>query len=303
MIDNLRAMYIFAKSVELGSFRATARALELSPSVVSYHISQLESDLKVALLYRSTRMLTLTHEGTLLFDKIMPLINGLERGVDSLVSTNAEPIGSLCISSPTAFSRGLFIHLVASFMKQFPKVKISISYSDTNVDLIAGGIDLAIRSGPMKDSTLKARKIFSFKRKLVASPQLLSSRSKPNKPSDLENWDWIQFSVTPNYRILVNRKTGKRQKVKFNSRITVDNGDAMCNFVIAGLGLSTPTDYLIDDRLESGQLVEVLPQWYIEPIDVHAVWPANSPRTGLTSLFVDFLIESQSDYESWQPVP
>lgn len=293
MIDNLRALYIFAKSVELGSFRETARALNLSPSVVSYHISRLESDLKVALLYRSTRKLTLTHEGKALFDNIMPLIDGLERGIDSLATHVAAPIGQLNITAPTAFSRGALTVQIAKFIKQYPKVKLSINYTDENQDLIENGIDLAIRGGEMRDSALKARKIFELKRKLVASPDYVSTRPIPESPADLERWDWVWFTVTPNHRTFINQKTGEQQKVRFKSRITVDNGDAMCNFVSEGLGLATPTTYLIDDRLKTGRMVEVLPDWRIEPIDVHAVWPANSPKTGLTNRFVDYLIKAK----------
>jgi DNA-binding transcriptional LysR family regulator len=137
--------------------------------------------------------------------------------------------------------------------------------------LIENGIDLAIRGGDMKDSTLKSRKIFELKRKLVASSEYVSTMPQPKSPADFNGWDWVWFTVTPNHRTFVNQKTKERKKIRFKSRITVDNGDAMCNFVMEGLGLATPTTYLIDDNLKTGKMVEVLPDWRIEPIDVHAV--------------------------------
>lgn len=106
MINHLRSIYIFNKAVETGSFRATARALDLSPSVVSYHISRLEKEYSVALFYRSTRRLTLTQEGKRIFDKVQPMIREVERELDFLSSGAEQPEGELKITAPAGFSRG-----------------------------------------------------------------------------------------------------------------------------------------------------------------------------------------------------
>jgi DNA-binding transcriptional LysR family regulator len=292
MLNNLRAIYIFVKSVELGSFRATAKALELSPSVVSYQISLLESELKVALLYRSTRKLTLTNEGQMLLEILAPLVDGAERGVDLLTASRSDPIGKLNITMASSFSQEDITRQIAKFARLHPKVELSVNYSDEQKDLIADNIDIAIRSGPINHSSLKAKKLFSIERKLVASPIYLASKPEPNAPEDLVQWDWVWLSVTPDYRILTNRRSKKQSKIKINKRVIVNDGYAMCDFAAEGLGLLASPLYLVESYLKEGKLVEVLPDWQVATIDIYALWPANTPRTGLTHRFVDYLLET-----------
>jgi DNA-binding transcriptional LysR family regulator len=295
MINHLRSLYIFNKAVEMGSFRATARALNLSPSVVSYHISRLEKECSVALFYRSTRRLTLTNEGKRIFGKVQPLIRSVENELDILSSAVEQPVGELKITAPAGFSRGFITRQIASFCNQYPNIKLSISYSDQHEDIIASGIDLAIRGGAMKDSNLLSRKIFTLGRKLVASPEFLS-RTKPLKsPGDLSKLDWIWHEATPNYRVFKNKKTRRSQKIKINPVMIVDNGDAMCNLAAEGLGLITAPTYLMSDFLNSKKLLEVLPDWKLDPFELHAVWPGNSPRTGITTRFADYLAHAKID--------
>ena len=297
MINNLRAIYIFVKSVQLGSFRATAKALKLSPSVVSYQISQLEKELNVALLYRSTRKLTLTSEGTRLFDKLLRLVEEAEREVDFLTASLTEPIGKLNITMASSFSQENITQEIARFAKNHPKVELSVNYSDEQKNLIADNIDLAIRSGPIDNSSLKAKRLFSIDRKLVASPHYLASKPRPKTPQELSLWEWIWLSVTPGHRIFFNKKTKKQAKVTINKRVTVNDGYAMCKFATEGLGLLTSPLYLVEKYLAEGQLVEVLPDWQVEAIDVYAIWPANTPKNGLTQRFVDYLLEAMSQYQ------
>ncbi|HEY5738771.1 MAG TPA: LysR family transcriptional regulator [Gammaproteobacteria bacterium] len=291
MLNHLRAIYIFVKAVELGSFRATAKALSLSPSVVSYQISRLEKDLEVALLYRSTRRLSLTSEGRELYELMAALVAGAERGVDQLTAALSEPVGRLQVTLAASFSRENITRQIAAFARQHPRVEMSVRFSDEQKDLIADGIDLAIRSGPIADSSLQARKLFSLERILVASPRYLARMPRAEQPDDLADWDWIWLDVTAEHREFRHRQSGERQNVKLNKRVIVNDGYAMCEFAVEGLGVLTSPDYLVEEYLRQGQLVEVLPDWRLAPIDVYAIWPPNSPRTGLTRRFVDHLLE------------
>lgn len=289
MVTNLRAIYIFVKSVELGSFRATARALDLSASVVSYQISRLEKELNVALLYRSTRKLTLTSAGRTLFEKMAPLVSGAEQGVDLLTSKSSEPFGSLNVTMAASFSRENITRLVARFAALHPGIELSVTYSDEQKNLIGENIDLAIRSGPIEDSSLKAVKLFTIERKLVAAPRYLAGRPEPAAPADLADWDWIWLSVTPRYRTFVDQRTRTRHRLKLNRRVTVNDGYAMTEFAVEGLGLLTSPLYLVEGYLRDGHLVEVIPDWQVEPIDVYAIWPPNAPKAGLTGRFAEYL--------------
>jgi len=289
MINHLRSIYIFNKAVETGSFRATAKAVGLSPSVVSYHISRLEKECSVALFYRSTRHLTLTLEGQRIFEKVQPLIRSVENELDILSSGAEQPVGELKITAPSGFSRGFITRQIARFSNQYPDIKLSISYSDRHEDIIANGIDLAIRGGAMKDSNLMSRKLFTLERKLVASPEFVAGMKPLKTPRDLQNIKWIWHEVTPNYRIFKHIKSQKSQKVKLTPGMVVDNGDALCNMALEGLGFITLPTYLMSEFILSGKLLEILPEWKLDPFEIYAVWPGNSPRTGITNRFVDYL--------------
>jgi DNA-binding transcriptional LysR family regulator len=291
----LRSIYIFNKVVETGSFRATAKVLGQSPSVVSYHISRLEKECSVALFYRSTRRLTLTHEGKRIFDKVQPLIRAVETELDILSSGVEQPAGELKITAPSGFTRGFVTRQIASFSKQFPNIKLSISYSDQHEDIIANGIDLAIRGGAMKDSNLMSRKIFSLERKLVVSPDFISGLTSLKTPRDLQALNWICHESTANFRTFKHMKSNRTQKVKITPAMVVDNGDAMCNMAVEGLGLITAPTYLINEFIKSGELLELLPDWKLEPFEIFAVWPGNSPRMGITMRFIDYLADAKID--------
>ena len=295
MINELRAIYIFVKVAEGKSFRAAARLLGLSPSVVSYHIARLEKKCAVALFYRSTRRLTLTSKGKKIFDEVQPLIHTVERELDALSADIEQPVGELKITAPAGFSRGFITKQIARFCKQFPGIKLSINYSDQHEDIVAAGIDLAIRGGAMKDSGLISRKIFELDRKLVASPKLFEQINRLKTPTDLEGLSWIWHASTPTNRVFKHTQTGKVIKFKITPTMVVDNGEAMKNLAMEGLGFTTAPTYLMKHQLKSGKLVEVLPAWKLDPFEIHAVWPANSPRTGMTNRFVDYLAKAKID--------
>lgn len=297
MINSLRSIYIFTKAVQIGSFRGTAKTLDLSPSVVSYHITQLEKSLGTTLFYRSTRKLSLTHQGRKLFDAVKNMIDVAEAGFSELGDTALMQSGKLAITLPAAFSRGRLIADFADFARQNPKIEMAFNFTDSRQDLIAKGIDLAIRVGNLPDSALKSRKIIDIQRKLVASPGYIKQVVTPKSPRDLDKLNWIRFDATPAKRIFRHYKQGG-QMVRFESKITVDSVDALCQFVKADLGLGTPPAFLVERELENGELVEVLPQWKIDPLAVYAVWPPNAARESLTSRLVDFLVSAAGNGSS-----
>ncbi|MCS5707798.1 LysR family transcriptional regulator [Candidatus Berkiella cookevillensis] len=288
MIDELRALAIFAKTVEAGSFRNGAKELKLSPSVVSHHISQLEERLGVTLLYRSTRSLSLTQEGEQLFFSVQKMVQAAENGLNIITQKSSEPSGKLIITVPAVLTRSSLIKDLALFAKTFPKITLSISFTDLQQDLIREGIDLAIRIGDLKNDTLKAKKLFEMKRTLIVAPSYMQSRKHPRKPQDLINWDWIGLKTRPDQRTLVN-KTGKQFQINFKPRMIVDNLDAICQFATAGLGLATPPSFLVEEDIRQGLLIEPLPAWSIQSLGVYAVCPPNAAKESLTFRLINFL--------------
>ena len=288
MIDELRAMAIFMETIRQGSFRKASEKLGLSPSVVSYHVSQLEAHVGNALIYRSTRKLSLTSEGEVLFQYAETMAAAAVQGLELVSARRQTPVGCLRITVPTSLTQGSLANRLASFMQSFSDIELLITYTDKRQDLIDGGIDLAIRAGGLEDSALKSRYIGDMKRKLVCAPSYYASHPVPTEPQDLAAWHWIKHSMLPSHRSLMQGK--ERVQVDFISRISVNSVDAMAQLSLQGLGLSTPPVSFVEGMLESNDLIEVLPEWQVEPIPIYAVWPSNVSAASNTRLLLNHLL-------------
>jgi len=288
MIDDLRTMAIFAETITQGSFSGASKALGLSPSVVSYHVTQLEKRLGVALIYRSTRKLSLTHEGKVLYQHARDMLNTAQTGLSSVMPDTQAASGKLCITLPSVSARAMVTQKIAEFSRRYPNVELDLRYTDKRQDIIAQGIDLALRAGDMPDSGLKSRHIENIHRTLVCSSDYYGSRAEPATPEDLTDWDWIRLKMLPPSRTFT---VGDNQRVdvQFATKITVDDVDAMTQLSINGLGLATPPIYLVEKEIDQGTLVHVLPEWSVEPLPLYAVWPANVTNNSLTKRFLNFL--------------
>lgn len=293
-------MALFAKTVEAGSFRAAATALGISASVVSHHVSQLEERLGVALLYRSTRRLSLTPAGKTLFGHAKEALAAAESGLNAIMRQAAEPVGELNLTLSAFFAHSTLLDDIAAFALAHPRVALSMRFSDTRLDLIHSGIDLALRIGALQDSSLKSRKLFDLERRLVVAADVFAARPRPRVPDDLLDWDWIGLSMRPNRKRLTHRE-GETRELEFTPRIVVDSIDAVSQLACAGLGLATPPAFLVDAALDSGRLVEPLPDWRIDSLGVYAVWPPNAPRESLTFRLLDFLTARERERRGEEP--
>lgn len=295
MIDDLRSIAIFAETITQGSFRGAATHLGLSPSVVSYHVTQLEKRIGTALIYRSTRKLSLTHEGELLYQSAKDMLTAAEQGLNSITAKDDSTVsGKLSMTLPAALARAPINKQIAEFAQSYPKIELKISYTDMSQDLIGQGIDLAIRAGDMKDSSLRSKRIGQLERKLVCSTDYWESQAKPKSPNDLAAWDWIKLEMLPSHRTLIHT-SGQSIKISFHNHITVDSADAMAQLCIYGLGLATPPSCLIEDALNLGNLVELFKEWHVSPIPLFAVWPANVSENSNSKRLLNYLTSNKKD--------
>lgn len=292
MLDELRQIAIFAKTVDHGSFRAAARALNLSPSVVSHHVGQLEQRLNTALLYRSTRKLALTPEGERLLVAAHDMINAAEAGLQDIVNYTGQPSGMLRFTAPAFLTQSSLTNQIAKFSIAYPEVEVAINFSDTRKNLIADGFDIAIRAGEMEDSALIAKKLFSLERKLVAAPDYLNAQAiKPTAPGDLNELDWLLLDPVKRQK-LVFHKAGKEILIaQPDSRIVVNDAYALSQLAQAGAGLAVVPEFVAAPLVSSGSLLYVLPDWTLKSIDVFAVWPSNAPKYGLVKHFINFIAD------------
>ncbi len=289
MLDRLRQIAIFAATVDHGSFRAAARSLRLSPSVVSHHVTQLEQKLGTALIYRSTRKLSLTPDGARLLAAARTMMDAAEAGLEEVSNQTRQLSGLLRVTVPAVLAQSRLVDRIAAFAMRYPKVRLSLDFSDVRRELIGDGFDIAIRMGWLEDSSLKARKLFDVKRHMVAAASYVASRPEPATPDDLGEWDWLELA--PVWHKKPEFRNGSRSMViaRPESRISVNDAQALQRLSCLGAGLAIIPDFLSEADVNAGRLQVVLPDWTVTPVGVYAVWPSNAPRDGLVKQFVEFM--------------
>jgi DNA-binding transcriptional LysR family regulator len=290
MIDHLRQMAIFARVVEKGSFRAAAKDVGLAPSRISETVSELEVFLGTTLLYRSTRKLTLTNEGRIFYARVVEMLRSAEAGLNELNALSLDPSGALRISIPAFLSSGPLSTAIAAFARQHPNVAFSVAYTDHPMGLIDDGFDLNVRVGWLDDSSMMSRKLAEGQRVLVAGTDYARQRNTPQRPSDLEEWDWIRYQPRADTTEFTST-TGQIEKVTGKAQIEVDSIDAVYHFAIQNMGVTILPSFLAERGISTGALVRLLPDWRLRQLGIYAVWPDRSRRESLTLLFVRFLAE------------
>lgn len=292
MINKLRSLAIFATVVDQGTFRGAGRHLDLAPSRISETVSKLEKELGVTLLYRSTRRLSLTDQGRTLYVEAKNMLAAAENGLDAIRPMSGEPSGHLRITAPAFLTQGHVMDAFAAFAKAHPKVRLDLDFSDHRRDLIRDGYDVAVRAGVLEDSELLSRSVGTAKRMVVTSPDYYASRSKPRHPEDLEDWNWVRFSLRSEKMELYG-SDGEAVSVVGRSHIVVDSASALYELVLRGLGVTVLPEDLASRACHRGDLVSVLPSWAPRALGLYVVWPDRSPRENLTKIFVRFLAERQ----------
>jgi DNA-binding transcriptional LysR family regulator len=283
VLERLRALAVFAKVADLGSFRAASRALGLSPSVVSHHVRELEARLATPLLHRTTRRVALTPAGQRLISYARQMVEAAERGLDGVSSAT----GRLRVTAPAFLAASGLCRDFAAFSAQHPGVELEISFTEATQDLLRDGLDVAFRIGSLGDSTHKTRKLADMRRVLVAAPEVAAA-ANPRTPLDLSAHGFIQLSSRPP-RLTLARPGGKPVTVAVHPRISVDSAAAARELALAGAGIATLPELLVRDDLARGRLVTVLPAWTAASVGVYAVWPGHAQRAELTQVFVAFV--------------
>ena len=289
MIDQLRQIAIFAKTVDHGSFRAAARSMRLSPSVVSHHITQLEQTLGTALIYRSTRKLSLTPDGERLLAAARTMIDAAETGLRELSNQPQQLSGTLRVTLPAVLAQSRLIYRVAAFSDESPNVRLSLDFSDVRRELIADGFDVAIRMGWLEDSALMGRKLFDVSRHLVAATSYVDKHPEPRNLDDLDDWDWLELAPVWHKKHEFTKGDQREVIARPRSRISVNDAQALHRLACLGSGLAIIPDFLTEADIAAGVLKVVLPDWTPSPVGVYALWPSNAPRDGLVRHFVSFL--------------
>ncbi len=290
MLDHLRALAVFAKVADAGSFRAAARQLGISASVVSHHVTSLERFLDTPLIYRSTRKLSLTTAGRELAGSAHAMLEAAQQGFGRVGRETDSPTGILRVTAPAILQYARFVTRVSTFMKHYPKVEMSINFSDRQHNIVEEGLDLALRIGWLRDSSLKSRKLADGRLMLCAAPHYLDGKPELRYPDDLAHLEIINLVGTPTGIRLTSKEGGATTcSVRMPHRITVDSGFAARRMAIEGCGLVLLPDFFMRESVAEGDLVEVLPDWLAPAFGIYAVWPDNAGTNALRTLFVNFI--------------
>jgi len=286
MFDQLRALAVFAHVAEAGSFRGASAALGLSPSVVSHHVSALERHLDTPLIYRTTRKLTLTDAGARLAVSARTMLEAAQTGLGEIAGQGANPVGRLKITAPAILQYARFVGRMSSFARAFPKVEMSVSFTDQRLNIVEHGFDIAFRVGQLADSSLMSRKLAEGRLVVCAGPEYLAAQGAVRGPGDLERLELIDLAGVERRLELATPGRKAVRTVQMRSRLSVDSGFAARRLAMEGCGVVMLPDFFVQDALAAGLLVQVLPKWRAPAFGIYAVWPPNAGTNHLRAAFL-----------------
>jgi LysR family transcriptional regulator for bpeEF and oprC len=291
-MHGLQQLAAFAETARHGSFAAAARTLGTAPSTLAKSVGRLERSLGLRLFHRTTRQVTLTDDGRRLFQRCERVLAELEALQEEASGARTAPAGTLRIDMPAVFGRQAVMPVLARLLEAHPALSVDARFSDTFVDLVREGLDLAIRIGPLADSTLVARRFASQTLKLVASPAYLARAGAPHGLQDLAAHRHIVFSPPGQGRDRPLRFRSGRHTVELQPtpRLRLDDGEAMVDAAVIGLGLAQVPDYMAAAPLADGRLVELLPGHRPPAVPIHAVMPANRLVPARVRVVLDALV-------------
>jgi len=217
-----------------------------------------------------------------------------ESGLDAITRLSNQPSGELRVTAPAFVTQTGLMDSFAEFATANTGVKIKFNFSDHPRDLIRDEFDIAIRAGRFPDSELMSRNIGRSSRILVASPEYVNNREPPALPENLEEWDWLHFSMRPE-KVEMISESGESTSVSCKYRIEVDAAYALNEFALRGLGITPLPENLANRGIRQGTLVRIMPEWSLAPLELHAVWPDRSRRESLTLMFVRFLVDKSAN--------
>ncbi|WES70125.1 LysR family transcriptional regulator [Superficieibacter sp. HKU1] len=291
-MQNLNDFVWFVHVVEHGGFAAAGRALDMPKSKLSRRIAQLEENLGVRLIHRTTRKFTVTEVGHTFYQHCKAMLVEAEAAQDAIAMVRAEPRGRVKLTCPVTL---LHVHIgpmLARFMMRYPGIHLQLEATNRQVDLVGEGVDVAIRvrPRPFDDSDLVMKILADRGHCLVASPALVQKMGKPQSPADLSQWPGLSMSAGKHiHKWALGRTDGARAEVHFTPRFITSDMLALREAAIAGVGIVQLPILMVRDQLASGELVRVLVEWEPQREVIHVVFPSRRGLLPAVRTLVDFL--------------
>lgn len=289
----LDGMVIFVELIQAGSFTKAADSMGHSTSYISKKMTKLESRLGVRLLNRTTRSISLTHEGELYFEQCMSIVNDAQQAEASINQQQQQPQGTLKISCSTSFGLSHLHGVLAQFMQNYPEVNIELDISEKMVDVVADGFDVVIRATHvLEESSLVSRKLLSSYAVTVASPQYLKKHGVPKHPNELIDHQLIAYSniKNPNRLQYVSAK-GETTVVTVKSRMLTNSSVMEVELAVAGLGIMVLPKFIVEEQLKTGQLVTLFDDYQRTEINIYLVYASRKHMASKVRVFIDFMMQ------------
>lgn len=301
-MDQITAMRVFARVVEAGTFTRAADSLQMPKPTVTKLVQQLETRLRVKLLQRTTRRVTVTPEGAAYYERTARVLAELEDIESDLTNAQAHPRGRLRVDIGSSFANMILIPQLPAFHARYPEIELEIGVSDRPVNLVGDAVDCVIRAGELTDQSLVARRIATLRFVTCATPAYLERYGVPKTPADLGDGT---HRVVGYFSSLSNRpiplrygRDDERVEIHGHTVVGVNESTAHLTAVLTGMGVAQVFDVMVASHLESGALVEVLQGWAPPPYPLHVVYPTNRHLSAKLRVFVDWAVELFAPYNA-----
>lgn len=291
-MDQLSAMRVFVRVVETGNFTRAAATLSMPKTTVTNSVQSLEAKLKTTLLNRTTRRVIVTTDGALYYERAIQILSELDELDNSLSNSQSQPSGKLRVEMAGAFADLVVIPALCDFYQRYPRIKLDIGVGDRLVDYIAENVDCALRGGTPSDQSLIARKVGEMSMKVCAAPLYLQKYGMPREPEDLlRDHVAVGYLMAQSGRVLDLDFVSDSRSIEItpNYILSVNDARSYVNAAIGGLGIAVAPGFMINAALESGALIDVLPEWRIEPVPLYIVYPQRRHLSNKVRVFVDWL--------------
>ncbi|WP_225410155.1 LysR family transcriptional regulator [Stigmatella hybrida] len=283
----------FMAVVDAGSFVAGGQALGLTRSAAGKAVARLEDRLGARLLNRTTRTLSLTDEGRVLYERGLQVLSAVDEAEASVAGPAGTPRGLLRLTVPDAFGRLKVLPILKKYLAAWPDVQVEVSFTDRRADIIEEGFDLAVRIGGMSEDTrLVSRVVARYKALLCAAPSYLAARGEPRNADALAAHDCLIFSSrTRRQSWRFRAGDGSWVKAQGRSRLRMDSGEALRDAAVAGLGIAFLPDFLVAEDVAAGRLRQVLPKLDAGDVEILAIYPTRRLLEPRVRRFIDLMVD------------
>lgn len=290
-MDNISRIEIFSAVVKNQSFAAAARELGITSSAVSKQVQNLEHELQVKLLNRTTRKVSTTEEGAIFFERASRVLEDLYEAKEHIQDLKAHPKGTLKVSIPHNLGTKYLTECISEFAKKYPDIHLHVSFEDRIVDILQEGFDVVIRISELKDSSLIARRLAPCPIVLCASPDYINQNDQLNTPKDLAKHNVLAYTRNTNlHEWRYKDPDGNNDQVTLSGTFKSDSGLMLCDAAVKGIGIAILPVFYVADHLKNGSLISLLPDYTTWPDrDIHAVFMPNRYLLVRLRLFVDHI--------------